>query len=86
MSKETLSIRILLFARARDLAGTPELHWECPVGMTVADLKQRLGLEIPKIAGLLDYSAISINCDYAHASQVIPANAEIAIIPPVSGG
>ncbi len=86
MSKESVTIRILFFARARDLAGADELTWNCPVGMKVSELKLQLAQQIPAIAPLLDYSAISINCDYANNSHEIPANAEIAIIPPVSGG
>jgi molybdopterin converting factor subunit 1 len=79
-------MKVLLFARARDLAGRPELEVELPAGATVAELRRRLGEFCPALAGLVQRSAFAVNNEYADDAAVLPADAEVALLPPVSGG
>ncbi len=79
-------VRIKLFARARDLAGAAELAVELPAGATVAELRRALAREHPSLAGLLARSAVAVADDFAADTMVIPADAEVALLPPVSGG
>ena len=79
-------IRVHLFARARDLARTDTIDTELAEGATVADLRRRLAADYPALAGLLERSAIAVDNDFADDSRVLPANAEVALLPPVSGG
>lgn len=79
-------VRVRLFARARDLAGADELIVEVPAGATVADLRVRLGKTCPALAAVLHRWAVAVNEDFAIDSVVIPAHAELAVLPPVSGG
>jgi molybdopterin converting factor subunit 1 len=81
-----MTCRVHFFARARDLAGTGSIEIELPTGSRVLDLREQLALKFPALIGLLERSAIAVNDDYAEDGQVIPAQAEIALIPPVSGG
>ena len=80
------TVTVRLFARARDLAGAEALSVELPPGATVADLRRKLAGAVPALAGLLERSAIGVNEEYAADDTLIPAGAEVAIIPPVSGG
>jgi len=79
-------IHVRLFARARDLARTDLIETELAEDATVADLRRRLAADYPELAGLLERSAIAVANDFADDSRVLPANAEVALLPPVSGG
>jgi molybdopterin converting factor subunit 1 len=80
-------IRVKLFARAKDLAGTEELRVELPAGATVADLRRQLAQIAPALAvGLLARSAIAADEEFADDGKVLRPAMTIALIPPVSGG
>jgi molybdopterin converting factor subunit 1 len=78
--------RVRLFARAKDLAGSDAVTVDLPVGATVADLRRRLADEQPALAGLLSRCAVSVNDEFAEDTLTVPVEAEIALLPPVSGG
>lgn len=79
-------VHVRLFARARDLAGTDVLCLELPDGATVADLRRRIAAECPALSSLLERSALAVENEFAADSLVLSADAEIALLPPVSGG
>ena len=79
-------VHVRLFARARDMAGADSVAVELPDGATVADLRRRLAADHPALAGLLERSALAVENELAEDSLPLPANAEIALLPPVSGG
>ena len=81
-----MTIRVKLFARARDLAGMPEVVVVLPDAATVADLRRVLAQEHSALAGLLMRSAIAVADDFAVDTMRIPAGAEVALLPPVNGG
>ena len=80
----TWSVR--LFARARDLAGAAAVTVDLPAGATVGDLRRRLATAHPALAGLLERSALAVNDEFADDTLTLPARAEVALLPPVSGG
>ena len=80
------TVHVKLFARARDLAGAAEVTVALSENATVADLRQGLGDQRPALQGLLSRSAIAVNGDFADDTSSIPENAEVALLPPVSGG
>jgi len=75
-----------LFARARDLAGSARLAIDLPEGATTLDLRRQILARVPSLAGLLERSALAVNGEFAADSLVLPPRAEIALLPPVSGG
>jgi molybdopterin converting factor small subunit len=77
---------VRLFARARDLAGSDVVRVELSEGATVGDLRQHLREAHPRLADLLARSALAVAGEFAEDGQVLPASAEIALLPPVSGG
>jgi molybdopterin converting factor subunit 1 len=79
-------VSVLLFARARDLAGAPVVRLELPEGATVADLRRRLAAVHPSMAPLLNHSALAVNDEFAGDELVLEPGAEVALLPPVSGG
>ena len=75
-----------MFARARDLAGAAEVTVVLAEGATVKDLRACLARDYPALAGLLERSRLAVRDEFADDSVAIPAGAEVALLPPVSGG
>jgi molybdopterin converting factor subunit 1 len=81
-----MTFDVRLFARAKDLAGAEAVRLELPAGATVAELRRRLAAEVPALSGLLGRCAIAVNDEFADDMLILPAHAEVAVLPPVSGG
>jgi molybdopterin converting factor subunit 1 len=81
-----MKVTILLFARAKELAGKGELDLELPEGTTVAALREELCRQFPKLTDVARRSVFAVNEEYASDSQVIGDGNVVACIPPVSGG
>lgn len=81
-----MNVRLRFFARARDLAGVASEEMVIPEPSTVADLRRRLVERYPALAGFLDRCAIGVADEFARDDQTLPPGAEVAVLPPVSGG
>jgi MoaE-MoaD fusion protein len=80
-------VRVKLFAVARQRAGKDVMEVELPTaGATVADLRSAIVERCPALADVLPHVKVAVNNDYAADETAIDANAEVALIPPVSGG
>jgi MoaE-MoaD fusion protein len=86
MAKDSVTVNVLLFARARELAKSESVSVALQATATVADLRSELAFQIPALASLLATSAIAVNREFAEDSLRVRENDEIALIPPVSGG
>lgn len=75
---------VLLFARARDLIGADRI--EMADARNIGELRRVLIETYPRAAGLLEKSAFAINDEFADDGTPIPVAAEVALLPPVSGG
>jgi molybdopterin converting factor subunit 1 len=81
-----MRVRVLLFARARDLAGRDSVEVELPAETTVKELRARVANELPGLAGFVGRCAVALAGEYAAETDVVREGAEVAVIPPVSGG
>jgi len=81
-----MMVRVRLFARARDLAGADTVDVELPPGSTVGELRRQLAMDRPALAGIVARSALAVNDEFAEDSLTLPLVAEVALLPPVSGG
>jgi molybdopterin synthase catalytic subunit len=79
-------VKLLFFATLRDRAGVKSLELEIPEGMTVRELKDKISAEYPNLKPSMETVLVSVNKDYAFDETVLPAGAEVAMFPPVSGG
>jgi molybdopterin synthase catalytic subunit len=86
MNEGTQQIRVLFFAHIKELTGTRQLDLEIPGGWTVKDLKQDLVHRYPDLNKAMDHLITAVNQNFAPDENLIPAGAEIAFFPPVSGG
>jgi molybdopterin synthase catalytic subunit len=83
-----MQVRVLPFGVLKDWLGSSPATVELPEGATVAELLERLsaGQVAPQTAQLLRGIAVSVNDEFANATQVLRAGDEVGLLPPVSGG
>ena len=81
-----LTVKLLFFATLKEQAGTRQTYLELPDGSTVADLKQAVLASYPNLTNILAVAVVAVNREFSTDGDVIPANAEVALFPPVSGG
>lgn len=86
MPEKTLVVRVLLFARARELAGKHRDSIELPAPATVADARTALRERYPRLGPLIERSRIAVNEEFAEPETELEDGSELAVIPPVSGG
>ncbi|HUF00208.1 MAG TPA: MoaD/ThiS family protein [Anaerolineales bacterium] len=79
-------VKLLFFATLRDRAGARSMELDIPVDLTVQGLKDKISAEYPNLKDSMSSVLITINREYAFDDAVIPQNAELAMVPPVSGG
>ena len=79
-------IELLFFATIRDRAGTKSLELDIPIDMTIQGLKDKLASDIPTLKDSMKSVLVTINREYAFDEAIVPADAEIGMFPPVSGG
>jgi len=81
-----VKVRVRLFAVARELSGCDSLELELPEGSTIGDLRAALAKRVPALEEVLPGVIFAIGTSYAINKTPLQPNAEVACIPPVSGG
>ncbi len=81
-----LKVCVRMFAVARELAGSDEVKLTLPAGATIGDVRRRLVEAVPALAPMQAQLMIAMNHDYVSDDALVVADAELACIPPVSGG
>lgn len=81
-----LSLKILFFAKSRELAGVAETFLNLPVNSSVAELRGELIHLYPKLAGFLELCAVAVDDEFSTDGQILSQDVTVAILPPVSGG
>ncbi|CAD74386.1 MAG TPA: MoaD/ThiS family protein [Rhodopirellula baltica] len=84
---EPRSIEVLLFAGASEAAdGADRVIVQSHENTTASDLMKQLADQYAALAPLAQRSRLAIDQKYVSPSHVIQPGAEVALIPPVSGG
>jgi molybdopterin converting factor subunit 1 len=81
-----MRVSLRLFAGLKDVVGRREMDMDVAEGSTVEDLKERLAVEYPGIRPLLRTLVFAIDDEYVSFEEKLRDGAEVALIPPVSGG
>lgn len=81
-----MHVRLLAFASAAQAIGTAARDWQLPGELSVRELRQLLAVDFPALAPLLPRLAIAVEGTVADPAAVVRDGAEIALLPPVSGG
>jgi molybdopterin converting factor subunit 1 len=78
-------ISVRLFAGLRERAGAERVEVELPEGASVGDLLAAMGST--PVGSLPPRSCIvALNREYAREDEIVGADDEVALVPPVSGG
>ena len=79
-------VKVRLFARLGDVAGTRETEVELGEGWRAIDVYRALCERYPAMAGLNGSLLYAVNAEYVDAETPLRDGDELALIPPVSGG
>jgi molybdopterin synthase sulfur carrier subunit len=80
-------VRVLLFGRLADIAGWRERVLE-PAPATLAALRERLKADFPELTEALGGRGVqaAVNKVITRGDLALAAGAEVAFLPPMSGG
>ena len=81
-----MRVRILAFATATEALGAPEVELELDDGLDVGALKGELERRYHALGELWQRLAVAIDGEVVGDDASIPDGAEVALLPPVSGG
>ncbi len=81
-----MQISVLLFARAKELAGVPMAELTVADTACVADVRNALLQQYPELSGIAASLLWAVNHEYATADRRVLEADSIACFPPVSGG
>lgn len=79
-------IQVELFAQARELAGTERVSIRWHEQLDAADVLTQLGESCLALQSLLPSCRLAVDMQYVGSQAIVPAGAQLALIPPVSGG
>lgn len=85
----TISVRVLFFARARELTNEKSLALTVPVGTTPLDAFSKIILQkFPALDTLAEHVVLALNQTYLSegSNTALRDGDELAVIPPISGG
>jgi molybdopterin converting factor subunit 1 len=83
-----LEVKLLYFAKGREVVGKSEEILSLEAGSTTANLWDILIQRYPKLKDIMNSCVFAVNQQYVpkDASQELHSGDEVAIIPPLSGG
>ncbi|KAL2628801.1 hypothetical protein R1flu_013487 [Riccia fluitans] len=87
MEENKVKIKVLLFARARELmGGGSEFDLAVKEGATTANCVAELTTRFAALEVMRDSIVVALNFDYVTDPVKVKDGHELAIIPPISGG
>jgi len=81
-----MKLKVRLFAAAKEWAKASTLQLDVPLGATAGDARRALVARLPQLEQFGPQLRLAVNAEYVDDAAVISPNADVACIPPVSGG
>lgn len=81
-----MQLNVLFFAQARERAGVAQARVTVPDGARVADALDAIVAAHPALAPLRGHLAVAQDGAIVRAAEPLRDGAELALLPPVSGG
>lgn len=83
---EIVRVKVLFFGMLKDISGCREAEFECPAGARVGDVFRHYAALHPKLAAMEASVLLALNREFAAPDAPVEDGAELAFLPPVSGG
>jgi len=81
-----LTVRVVPFARIREIVGAAELARGAPDGSTAGDVWEGLAREFPALAPLGSSTRLVRNGAFVRADTLLAEGDELGLLPPYGGG
>lgn len=81
-----MTVTVLFFAQARERAGRSSVAIDLPEGSRLADAIARVREQHPALDPLWSHLAVALDGQLAPPDTALRPGAEVALLPPVSGG
>ena len=81
-----MNVRVRMFAALRQSLGSDRVEVELPDGATIGHLRHRLAEQFPQLSNIIPSVMFAVGTQYADDGAEIEPGADLACIPPVSGG
>lgn len=81
-----MTVKVLFFARLRELAGRERETLTLPDDALVGDALLEVERRFPAVADVLKNCRVAVDEEFTTPEAVLGSAAVLAIIPPVSGG
>jgi len=81
-----MRVKVLCFARLREMVGQSEFGCDVPPASTIADVWRALVAANPEAAAMSSSVSCALNAEFAPMSAPVGEGDEVAFLPPVSGG
>jgi molybdopterin converting factor subunit 1 len=81
-----MRIEVLAFAQAREAIGASRVRLELPAGSRVSDAIALLSARHPALGAIAPHLAVAVDRELVRGERVLADGAEVALLPPVSGG
>jgi len=79
-------MKILFFAAVADHTRCREIQWDPKKEISTEELWRELEQRFPGMSSWKPACRLAVNYHYHEPGQRIPSDAEVGLIPPVSGG
>jgi molybdopterin synthase catalytic subunit len=81
-----MKVQVLFFAQARERAGRAQTELGLPEGSRLEDALAALARDFPALESLWPHLAVAVDGRIVPRSTPLADGAELALLPPVSGG
>jgi molybdopterin synthase catalytic subunit len=81
-----MNVRVRLFARYRELAGSGSLDVEVPPSSTALDVFDRVAERFPEMRPMRASTLMAVDEEFVRPDTELREGEELALMPPVSGG
>ena len=81
-----MNVNVRLFARYRELAGTSTLRLDVPAKSTAMDVFDQVADQYPEMRPMRGSTLMAVDAEFIRPETELGDGAELALMPPVSGG